>query len=135
MKYYLSGYHFRDLEVGSWAEIEENICQLHPVERCFYTLSRSNEESYVQFAGARRRLTVEARIYRDNGEFKHFRLGRIDGEEGRAYINCRIGPIHLSKHQVMNLKEATEIFRRFYEGEDFFEGFTSEEIEVEVPDS
>ncbi len=114
-------------------EVEALLDTLHPKERCFFSLTDTRTGSYVQVAGARRRLTVEARQCTRTG-FTHSVLGRRPRNAKGAHINCRVGPIHLVRSQVLTLDDAKRVFRQFLETGGIPPGYELEDVSSRYQD-
>ncbi len=100
---------------------------LHPKERAFFVLTEKKTGNYIQLAGARKRLTVEARI-KNKKSFQHYRFGRAQKDAEKTYINCKVGPINVIKSQALTLQEATIIFKVFFTSGSLCNEFKLEDI-------
>lgn len=113
MRFRLEGDNFEPVDDPSWEAVDKAISSLHPKDRCYFSLNNVDTRSYVQLAGARLRLTVESRVYSEKS-FRHFVFGRPERNDKEAYINCRIGSIHLVRSQVLTIDDGRSIFLHFY---------------------
>lgn len=105
------------VQAASWLEVEAALDALDPKLRSFVILS-SPSGDYVQTAGARDRLTIEYRRNAGQGpaaSFRHYVLGRTDGGDGLAEIQCSCGPLTVQENEVLNLDDAKRVFRHFYD--------------------
>jgi hypothetical protein len=85
--------------------------------------------SYVQCAGAKTRLTVEARIVKPNGNFVHYVFGLGDRSGKIEEIECSVGPISVDATQVLTLRDGRKIIRHFVEsGGELPEGYDVQDV-------
>jgi hypothetical protein len=100
--------------ITSWETANQLLTYLDP-DRASFACFTLPDGSYVQCAGSKRRLTVEARLYEANRQFKHYRFGKgqLLGREER--IDCNIGPIHVDRTQILQLRDARTIIKLFIE--------------------
>ena len=82
-----------------------------PSSACF-TIANQN---YVQCAGSKKRLTVEARIYVDEETFVHYCFGKGDLLGKEETIDCNVGEIVRDSSQVLSMRDARLIIRHFVE--------------------
>ncbi len=75
--------------------------------------------SYVQCAGGKRRLTVEARIYGEGKSFKHlvFGKGKLKNEEEK--VETTDYHVSVDSSQVLQMRHARLIMKPWLEGEEF----------------
>jgi len=71
--------------------------------------------SFVQCAGGKTRLTIEARIIGENDTFQHYRFGKGPLTGQQAEIECNCGPILVDRSQVLKMRDARLIIRHFVE--------------------
>lgn len=114
--YRLSSQRFEDRSPESFDDIERELSSLDPWSQGFFILSRVDTGEFVQLAGSRGRLTVEAKIHSDNKKvLRHYRLG-IGVQKGeQTLIRCVVGPIRVRTDQVLKLESALPIFETFFE--------------------
>ncbi|MDG5816843.1 hypothetical protein QA601_17230 [Chitinispirillales bacterium ANBcel5] len=127
MKYRFEGDNIPPIENPQTGEMLALLDTLHPKSRCFFSLTEIHTGSYVQVAGARLRLTVEARQYAQNG-FRHYVMGDYPRKEDSAYINCRVGPIYVLQSQMLVLDDARRIFVQFLNNAKLIEGFDLQDV-------
>jgi len=80
-----------------------------------FTVFTLKNGSYVQCAGGKKTLVVEARLLESNGSFKHYRFGRSNRESREEIIECNCGPITADKSEVLSMRDARLIMRYFVE--------------------
>lgn len=80
-----------------------------------YTVFTLKNGSYVQCAGGKRSLVVEARVLNENGSFNHYRFGNGEQSGVQETIECNCGPITADKTQVLAMRDARFIIRHFVE--------------------
>ena len=113
MRLQLEGDNLEPIDNPTWDAIDKVVSNLHPKDRCFFSLTDVDTGSFVQLAGARLRLTVEGRVFSEAG-FRHFVFGKPERNDKEAYINCKAGPIHVVQSQVLTLDDGKAIFLYFY---------------------
>jgi hypothetical protein len=127
MKFRIEGDNMDAIDDPTPADVEAVLDMLHPRDRCFFSLTDTETGSYVQAAGARIRLTVEARQCADEG-FTHSVLGRLPRDPGAACINCRVGPITLARSQVLTLEDAKQVFLHFLATGELAQSYEIEDV-------
>ncbi|ALN18604.1 hypothetical protein [Ectopseudomonas mendocina] len=80
-----------------------------------YTVFSLKNGSYIQCAGGKKSLVVEARIFNESGSFKHYRFGNTEKSGAHAIIECNCGPITVDKSQVLTMRDARLIIKQFVE--------------------
>jgi hypothetical protein len=97
---------------ASFAVVKRTLHMLGPRGPAFVVLG-SSDESYVQTAGDRRRLTIEFR-QQNVGSYAHYALGRAPLSEAFDRIEYRHGSIKVRTSEVLDLEDALRVFRCFY---------------------
>ncbi len=80
-----------------------------------YAIFTLDDGSYIQCAGGKKRLTVEARIIIEDKKFKHYRFGKSELKNDKGIIECNCGPIKVDLTQVLTMKDARILIREFVE--------------------
>ncbi|MFP4164630.1 MAG: hypothetical protein ACLFQB_08720 [Chitinispirillaceae bacterium] len=132
MKFRFEGDNMKPVDNPDMAEMLSLLDTLHPTDRCFFSLAEVSTGSYVQAAGARLRLTVEARLC-EKGGFRHYVLGTNPRNERTAYINCRVGPIHVMQSQMLVLDDARKIFARFLKRAELIKSYDLQDVTSRFP--
>ena len=114
-------------EIRDWETAEKLLSYLGPKFSDFAVFEKP-DHSYVQCAGAKRRLTVEARVFNPNGSFTHFVLGRGEPSNESELIECSEGAIEVDATQVLQLKHARQIMRKFLEDGEFPTDFVATDV-------
>ncbi|WP_316815863.1 hypothetical protein [Pedobacter nyackensis] len=78
-----------------------------------YVIFSLNNNDFIQCAGGIKSLVVEARFY-EGDSFKHFIIGKKEMSNVWHTIECKVGPIRVLGHEVLNVDEALELFSYFY---------------------
>jgi hypothetical protein len=114
-------------DVDSWETANSLLSYLHPDKRAFaaFTLAGGG---YVQCAGAKRRLTVEARIYVQPDRFAHYVFGRGALTGAHTHIECAVGPIEVDTSQVLEMRSARRIMRHFIETRSLHPDYTATDV-------
>ena len=113
------------LENPTFPAIEAGLTRINPSGPSFFILS-DDTGAYVQTAGAKARVTVEFRE-RDGAGFRHFVLGRASDDTTEFSIKYSGGAIRLRKNEILSLRDAGEVFRRFFESGSISERFSKRE--------
>lgn len=114
-------------KIKNWDAANKLLSYLDPKVRSFAIFER-DDRSYVQCAGAKRGLTVEARVYGKRGKFKHYRFGRGEPVGRMVSIRCSVGPIRVDETQLLQLRDARIIMRQFLEEGTFPDKYVATEI-------
>jgi hypothetical protein len=94
-----------------------------------YTVFTISNGSYVQCAGGKTELTVEARVIEQGGSFKHFRFGKGKLSGRQVEIECSCGPIKVDETQALKMKDARLIVRHFVESNgELLSGYEAQDI-------
>lgn len=93
-------------------KLEEILNQIDPFSFPYVVLTNENKD-YIQCAGSKNAMAIEARFY-NNGTFKHFVLGRELMSKVWDRIECKVGPIDVLSHEVMDLNNAIILFKSFF---------------------
>lgn len=117
-----AGWHIRN-----WDTANKLLSYLGPKVSQFAVFEKP-DSSYVQCAGAKRRLTVEARVYNSDGGFVHMVFGRGNLIGNRERIVCDDGPIFVDESQVLQMRHARLIIRPFLEQGVFPEQFEKTDV-------
>lgn len=107
----LDGHEFSSLESLESETLTAALATLHPRERCWFRLVDGTGEREVWLAGARMRLTIEARLPDATvpGGSRRVVLGRQPRVPVHDAVSCRIGPIYRWRSQVLTLADAQTI--------------------------
>jgi len=106
--------HKTDIDAPAWQEVVHALETIDPRRSGFVILSRP-DGSYVQCAGARLRLIIEWRKTITGSEFKHFVIGKTSDKHKATSINTSVGIIQLQQNEILSIKNAAEVFQRFYD--------------------
>lgn len=106
-------------QLRSWEDATNLLSYLKPdgPSSATFTLDAG---SYVQCAGSKTRLTVEARVLDSTGAFSHYVLGKGSLKGIVETIECTVGPINVDESQVLTLRDARKIIRYFVEEDSGF---------------
>lgn len=80
-----------------------------------FTIFTLEDGCYIQCAGGKKRLTVEARIVIEDKDFKHYRFGKGGLVNNNEIIECNCGPIKVDLTQILTIKDARILIREFIE--------------------
>jgi hypothetical protein len=80
-----------------------------------YTIFTLNNGSYIQCAGGKKRLVIEARVVNKNGSFNHYRFGANNPTGQPLTIECNCGPITVDESEALTMRDARLIIRHFVE--------------------
>ncbi|GLC30615.1 hypothetical protein [Clostridium omnivorum] len=109
-----------EFEADGFVRREENvdkdtivnfINQMIPNGKSFCILT-ADDESYVQCAGAKSKLTIEYRKYTSKS-FSHYVLSRQPIEDENISVRYSGGYITVKKNEALTSKDAVYIFERF----------------------
>ena len=100
--------------IKSWEDANK-LLGYQKAEGPSYTVFTIKDGSYVQCAGGKTKLTVEARIIKQGGNFKHFRFGKDQLSGRETVIECNCGPIAVDETQALKMKDARLIIKHFVE--------------------
>ena len=114
-------------EIRDWETANKLLSYLGPKVSDF-AVFENPDHSYVQCAGAKRRLTVEARVYSPSGSFTHFVFGRGEPKNETEFIECSEGAIEVDANQVLQLRHARQIMRQFLEDGSFPPDFVATDV-------
>jgi len=106
--------HKTDIDAPAWQEVVYALETIDPRQSGFVILSRP-DGSYVQCAGARLRLIIEWRKTITESEFKHVVIGKASDDHKATSINTSAGIIQLQRNEVLSVKNAAEVFQRFFD--------------------
>jgi len=100
-------------KIKDWETANKLLGCLAPERRPAAVFTRS-DGSYVQCAGSKTRLTVEARRLLPDG-FQHLVFGRGPKTGTQETVECGVGPIECDSSQVLTMRDARLIIRTFLE--------------------
>lgn len=80
-----------------------------------YTVFTLCNGSYIQCAGGKKQLVVEARVISENGSFNHYRFGLGNSSGKPQTIECNCGPITVDESEALTMRDARLIIRHFVE--------------------
>lgn len=112
--FYFEGESLENQYLTNWEYARQQLSFLDPIKHSFIILSLPNG-NYVQCAGSKQELTVEARIFSSDNSHSHYRSGKGSLSRQEAVIRCNVGPIFIDASQVLTLQEAEQIMRHFVE--------------------
>lgn len=75
------------------------------------------------------RCTVEVRRFHEHG-YTHYVLGRLSGPDRLTKIEMSNGGVEVRESEVFRHWDAIELFKRFFEGQDFPEDITLREVKL-----
>jgi hypothetical protein len=93
-----------------------------------FTIFTRGDGSYIQCAGGKKRLTVEARIIENDKTVKHYRFGKGKPVNSVESIACNCGPIEVDSSQILTMKDARILIRDFVENSRFSQKYSTTEI-------
>lgn len=98
-------------KVFSEKEILEILKSIDPLKTP-YVILELDGKGYIQAAGSSNRMVIEARIY--SGEkFLHYVIGNRNFSKVWCIVECKVGPIRVLENEVLNIKDAIELFTTF----------------------
>jgi hypothetical protein len=97
------------------------INQMKPDGNSFCILTASNE-SYVQCAGAKSKLTIEYRRY-EGSSFGHFVLGSQKDMGKNVSVRYSGGYISVMQNEALTSKDAINVFETFFNTQCIAEGY------------
>lgn len=103
---------YKTVENPSSAYITKALEHITPRVPSIFILTRP-DGSFVQAAGSKTRLTVEARFMRANGGFQHVIVGVEDDDKELTHIAYSSGTLVVQKSEVLKLPDAQTIFSSF----------------------
>lgn len=114
----------------NWIDIEVSLDSLDDKNKGFVILT-DDTDSYIQCAGGQNSLVIEYRKY-DSNDFEHYVIGygelKSPMKSVWTRLNCKVGPITVLKDEVLSIKEAKEVFRRFFEQKGIPEEFNKRNV-------
>jgi hypothetical protein len=118
--------------ITSWPDANKLLSYLDPLKRSYATFGLA-DGSYVQCAGSKTRLTVEARLIEPGGRFHHFVFGRGHPTGVSTEIACAVGPITVDETQVLRMRDARQIIRTFVEQRAFHPRYHAQDVSGRFP--
>ena len=116
--------------IKSW-EVANKLLGYQKVDGPSYTVFTINNGSFVQCAGGKSNLAVEARVVKQAGVFKHFRFGKGKRLGREAVIECSCGPIMVDESQVLRMRDARLIIKHFVENNgQLLPGYEAQDISI-----
>ena len=114
-------------KVKDWETVNALLSYLNP-NGMSYAIFEKPDGSYVQCAGAKRRLTVEARIYDGAERYRHFvfGIGELTGHQEK--IQTTQYEIDVDSSQVLQMRHARLILKPWLEGIGFPESFRRTDV-------
>ncbi|UTW49281.1 hypothetical protein [Bacterioplanoides sp. SCSIO 12839] len=100
--------------IKSWEDANK-LLSYQKAEGPSFTVFTIKNGSYVQCAGGKKRLVVEARVFESSGGYKHYRFGKGQSVGDDEVVECNCGPITTDASQVLTMKDARLIIRHFVE--------------------
>jgi hypothetical protein len=110
--------------VKDWDSAKRILSRLDP-DDCSFIIFENANRNYIQCAGSKDGLTVEARIYENGEQFKHYRFGRRKRSGKRVKIDCFCGPIRVDKTELLTLEDAEAIMQQFLEDGTFHHSYVA----------
>jgi|688.fasta_scaffold17677_8 hypothetical protein len=123
--------------INDWETANQLLSYLNTKGRSFAIFTKNNG-SYVQCAGSKTRLTVEARIYVNEQQFQHFVFGSGPIQNQVDAIATTEYQITVDKSQILRMRDARLIMKPWLEGNDFPAKYTLTNITerfIEATDS
>jgi hypothetical protein len=110
----------------SWLDANHLLGYLNPngPSSISFTLE---DGSYIQCAGAKTRLTVEARLISPRGDL-HVVFGKGARTGIKEIIACSVGPITVDSSQILQMRDARKLIRHFVERQLLLDSYVAEDI-------
>lgn len=102
-------------EIKDWKTAKGQLSGLKVKGRSFIIFEKENGD-YVQCAGSRKALTVEARMHAGDGSFRHVIFGCDEATGVEVEIPTSESVLRVDASQVLNLKYARGILQPWLEG-------------------
>jgi len=112
----------------SWEDANMLLRYLNPAgpSSASFTL---DDGSYIQCAGSKTRLTIEARLIRASG-FHHVVFGRGPLIGTTELISCSVGPISVDASQILQMRDARKLIRHFVEHRQFLDSYATTDVTI-----
>ena len=98
------------------------------LEGMSFAIFEKPDGSYVQCAGCKRRLTVEARVYENGGRFRHYVFGKGQLTGSVEKIQTTDYEVTVDASQVLQMRHARCIMKPWLEGGSFPQEFTATDV-------
>lgn len=105
-------------KIKDWDTANALLSYLNTKGRSFVCFQKE-DGSYVQCAGSKRRLTVEARIYNEDKSFKHLVFGKGQLKNEKEKVDTTDYHVLVDSSQVLQMRHARLIMKPWLEGEEF----------------
>ena len=92
--------------------------KLDPNRNSFYILEHENG-NYMQCGGGKAACTIEYRVYNKPDHYHHYVVGHANGSSKSSSVKMSDGVVHLLKREILNAKEAAQLFDLFLSGKEF----------------
>ena len=102
---------------------------LDPMKNSFFILEHDNG-NYMQCGGGKAACTVEYRVYDGPKKYRHWVVGHADGSTQTASVTMSAGVVNALKSEILNSREAAELFDLFFAGEKFPQRYALREKEI-----
>jgi hypothetical protein len=113
--------------IVDWETANHLLGYLHP-EKMHFVIFGLPDDSYVQCLGSKKALTVEARVYRSDRGFLHWRFGIGPPCGLQTKVGASQGTVTIDRTQVLQMRDARLIIRQFLETRTFPPQYHQEDI-------
>jgi hypothetical protein len=113
--------------VKDWETANRLLGYLDP-EKNPYAIFSLSDGSYVQCLGAKKALTVEARVYDSNGQFTHWVFGKGNPSGRQTTVGSHLDRVTIDESQLLQMRDARLIIRQFLETRTFPQRYHPQEV-------
>ena len=113
--------------IPDWDAANTLLGYLDPDRRHFAVFTL-DDYCYVQCLGRKTALTVEARVYSDASTFRHFVFGKGVPTGEAATVGNAKNFVSVDASQVLKMRDARLIIRKFLETRTFHDGYTATDV-------
>lgn len=117
-----AGWHIKD-----WETANKLLSYLNTNGRSYAIFSKP-DGSYVQCAGSKTRLTVEARLFKSPREYRHYVFGNGPLQNSDDSVMTTEYKVTVDKSQVLQLRDARLIMKTWLESGDFPTRYTLTDV-------
>lgn len=121
-------------QLHSWDDANHLLSYLKPDGQSFAAFTLS-DGSYVQCAGRKTRLTVEARVVASRAKFRHYVFGKGAPTGETESIACAIGPIEVDRTQLLAMRDARLLIREFVERRRLHDSYYAQDVTLRFAQS
>ena len=114
-------------KIRDWDTANKLLSYLSTDGKSFACFERP-DGSYLQCAGSKTRLTVEARLFDSPDSFRHFVFGKGDLTNETDFIQTTDFEITVDTSQILKMRDARLIFRPWLMDQGFPDGFTMTDV-------